>query len=279
MVSINYSERFGGIQRLYGKTRADIIPGLHICVIGIGGVGSWAVEALARSGVGKITLLDNDDISLSNINRQIHTLDTTINQAKVLAMKERVLQINPDCHCHAIDDLLTENNLSKYFNKDLLKNNQIKYDYVIDAIDNAKHKSALIYYCKRNKIPIITTGGAGGLSNPTAIEICDLSKTYNDPLAASVRSQLRQKYNFTRNPQSRFGVECVFSTEQQLYPQADGSIGQEKPKTKGVSLDCNYGYGSSCCVTSVFGFAAAARVIDKSLARRERSEAGKSKQL
>ncbi len=263
--SSTYSERFGGIERLYGKTRAKWIPQLHICVIGIGGVGSWAAEALVRSGVGHISLIDHDDIALSNINRQIHTLASTLEQSKVLAMKERILQINPDCHCHAIDDLLTENNLSKYIIAD--------YDYVIDAIDSVKHKSALIYYCKRNKIPIITTGGAGGLIDPTAVEICDLSKTYNDPLAAKVRSQLRYHYNFSRNPKRRFGIECVFSTEQQVYPQADGSVGQEKPGVKGVSLDCNFGYGSSACVTSVFGFTAAARVIEKALQKKERSQA------
>ncbi len=259
-----YNKRFGGIQRLYGKIKADLIPHLHICVIGIGGVGSWAAEALARSGVGEITLLDHDDIALSNINRQIHTLDSSLEQSKVLAMKARILQINPDCQCHAIDDLLTENNLSKYILSD--------YDYVIDAIDSVKQKSALIYYCKRNKIPLITTGGAGGLVNPTAIEICDLSKTYNDPLAAKVRSRLRYQHNFTRNPKRRFGIECVFSTEQPLYPQADGSVGQEKPGIKGVSLDCHIGYGSSACVTSVFGFVAASRAIDKSLQKKQASK-------
>jgi len=256
----DYSDRFAGIQRLYGINKAEIIPKLHICVIGIGGVGSWAAEALARSGVGTISLLDNDDIALSNINRQIHALDSTLEQSKVNAMQERIKQINPDCHCLAIDDLLTENNLSKYIHSG--------YDYVIDAIDSVKHKSALIYYCKRNKIPIITTGGAGGLIDPTAVEIIDLSKTYNDPLAAKVRSQLRYHYNFSRNPKRRFQVECVFSTEQQLYPQADGSVGQAKPGVKGVSLDCNFGYGSSSCVTSVFGFAAAARAIDRAITRR-----------
>jgi tRNA A37 threonylcarbamoyladenosine dehydratase len=268
VASQDYAERFGGIQRLYGTDKAQLIPELKICVIGIGGVGSWAVEALARSGVGYITLIDHDDIALSNINRQIHTLDSTLEQSKVLTMQARVLAINPECHCHAIDDLVTENNIGKYISKEKHE----KFDYVIDAIDSAKHKSALIYYCKRNKIPIITTGGAGGLLNPTAVEICDLSKTYNDPLAATVRLQLRQQYNFTRNPQSRFGVECVYSTEQQLYPQPDGSVGQEKPRTKGVSLDCNFGYGSSSCVTSVFGFAAAARAIEKALARRQRNK-------
>lgn len=266
--SDDYSERFGGIQRLYGKTKAQLIPTLHICVIGIGGVGSWAVEALARSGVGEITLLDYDDIALSNINRQIHTLNSTLEQAKVTVMKHRVHEINPYCRCHIIDDLLTEKNLDKYIPRLPAKT----YDYVIDAIDSVKHKSALIYYCKRNKTPIITTGGAGGLVDPTAVEISDLSKTYNDPLAAKVRSQLRYHYNFTRNPKRRFGIECVYSTEQQMYPQKDGSVGQEKPGVKGVSLDCNFGYGSSSCVTSVFGFVAAARAIEKSLEKKLRTK-------
>jgi tRNA A37 threonylcarbamoyladenosine dehydratase len=265
MTNNDYSERFAGIQRLYGHTKAQIIPTLHIVVIGIGGVGSWAAEALARSGVGKITLIDHDDISLSNINRQIHTLESTLEQSKVLTMQARILQINPYCHCHAIDDMLTTTTINHYFDK----NKPTPFDYVIDAIDSVQHKSALIYHCKRNKIPIITTGGAGGLIDPTAIEIKDLSKTYNDPLAAKVRSELRSHYHFTRNPQSRFGIECVFSIEQQQYPQKDGTMGQQKPKIKGLSLDCNFGYGSSSCVTSVFGFAAAARAIEKSLLRRQ----------
>lgn len=261
--SSDYKTRFSGIERLYGKNRAALLPGLHICVIGIGGVGSWAVEALARSGIGTITLIDHDDIALSNINRQIHTLDSTLGQSKVLAMQERVLQINPDCQCYAIDDLVTEHNLSKFIRPG--------YDFVIDAIDSVKHKSALIYYCKRNKIPIITTGGAGGLLDPTRIEITDLSKTYNDPLAAKVRSQLRYHYNFSRNSKRRFGIDCVYSTEQQMYPQSDGSIGQQKPAIKGVTLDCNFGYGSSACVTSVFGFTAAARAIEKALQKKTKS--------
>lgn len=262
-----YSERFSGITRLYGIQKAQRLPNLHICVVGIGGVGSWAAEALARSGIGHISLIDNDDIALSNINRQLHTLDNTINQSKVLTMQERIQQINPQCHCHAIDDLLTANNLTKYFPKHTPKDapKEMPYDYVIDAIDSTQHKSALIYYCKRNKIPIITTGGAGGLIDPTKVEILDLSKTYNDPLAANVRSQLRHKYNFSRNLKRRFGVECVFSTEQHNYPQEDGSVAHDKPENKGASLDCNFGYGSSSCVTSVFGFAAAARVIEKLL--------------
>lgn len=257
------SQRFGGIGRLYGQHAMEIFQQAHIAVIGIGGVGSWVVEALARSGVGNITLIDHDDISITNMNRQIHTLDSTIDQSKVDVMRQRIAKINPECQVHAVDDLLTHANCAKYFAE--------KFDYVVDAIDSVKHKSALIYYCKRNKIPIITTGGAGGLVDPTQIEIVDLSKTYNDPLAAKVRSQLRHQYGFTRNPKRRFGIECVYSTEQQMYPQGDGTVGPDKPGVKGVTLDCNSGYGSSSCVTAGFGFAAAARVLNKILARQTKS--------
>jgi tRNA A37 threonylcarbamoyladenosine dehydratase len=263
MSQINsYINRFGGIKRLYGKDRAELLPHLHICVIGIGGVGSWSVEALARSGVGQLTLIDYDDIALSNINRQIHTLESTLGLSKVEVMRARVREINPDCICHIIDDMLSENNLPKYLSNE--------YDFVIDAIDSVKQKSALIAYCRRNKIPLITTGGAGGLLDPTAVQIADLSKTHNDPLAAKVRSRLRYQYNFSRNPKSRFGIECVYSTEQQMYPQADGSVGQQKSGVKGINLDCNFGYGSSSCITAVFGFTAAARAIVKSLDKRLR---------
>jgi len=250
-------ERFGGITRLYGIKEAEILRNAHICVIGIGGVGSWAVEALARSGIGKITLIDHDDIAASNINRQIHSLTDTLNQSKVVTMAERVKQINPQCDCQAIDDFITDNNLQKYLSKE--------YNYVIDAIDSIKFKTAIIYYCKRNKIPIITTGGAGGLIDPTAITVSDLTKTWNDPLAAKVRSQLRHQYGYTKNPKRTFGIQCVYSTEQQRYPKEDGSVCHAKPGVKNVTLDCNLGFGSSSCVTASFGFVAAARAIQKTI--------------
>ncbi len=252
-----FDQRFGGITRLYGVAETEILRQAHICVIGIGGVGSWAAEALARSGIGHITLIDNDDIALSNINRQIHSQTSTVDQPKVEVMAERIRQINPDCQCLPIDDFITDSNLAKYLSRD--------YDFVIDAIDSIKFKSAIIYYCKRNKIPIITTGGAGGLIDPTAITVADLSKTWNDPLAAKVRSQLRYQYGYTKNPKRSFGIPCVFSTEQQRYPKADGSVSYAKPGVKGVSLDCSMGFGSSTCVTASFGLVAAARAIQKIL--------------
>ena len=250
-----FDDRFGGITRLYGSQETEILRKAHVCVIGIGGVGSWAAEALARSGIGEITIIDHDDIAASNINRQIHSLTDTIDQSKVETMAERIQQINPECKCNIIDDFITDHNLEKYLSKN--------YDYVIDAIDSIKFKCAIIYYCKRNKVPIITTGGAGGLLDPTAITVSDLAKTWNDPLAAKVRSQLRYQYGYTKNPKRTFGVKCVFSTEQQRYPKADGSVCHAKPGVKNVTLDCTLGFGSSTCVTATFGFVAAAQSIQK----------------
>jgi tRNA A37 threonylcarbamoyladenosine dehydratase len=262
MLSDDYQQRFGGIQRLYGSQGAEAIRNCHLCVIGIGGVGSWVVEALARSGVGAITFIDHDDIAPSNTNRQLHTTVETYERSKSEVMAERVRAINPECRVTAIDDLLSETNIEKYIAKD--------FDYVIDAIDSIRHKAALIHYCKRNKIPIITTGGAGGITDPTRIEITDLSKTHNDPLAAKVRQRLRSDYGFSKNPQRRFGIDCVFSTEQHVYPKADGSVCQRKPGVKGATLDCNFGYGSATFVTATFGFVAVSRVLRKIIEKMER---------
>jgi len=255
----DYQERFAATGRLYGQQLIHKLQQLHIVVVGIGGVGSWAAEALARNGVGQITLIDHDTISLSNINRQIHSLDNTIGHSKVEVMKERILLINPNCQVFIIKEMLSEDNCQLLLS---LENAQ-SVDYVIDAIDSVKQKAGLLAYCKRHKIPIISTGGAGGLSDPTQITIADLSKTYNDPLAAKVRYLLRSQYGFSRNPKSKFAIDCVFSTEQAVYPQADGTVSYSKPTVKGLRLDCNYGYGSSACVTASFGMIAVARVLEK----------------
>lgn len=258
----DYDNRFGGISRLYGNQALDILHQAHICVIGIGGVGSWAAESLARTGIGRITLIDHDDIAESNINRQVHSLSNTLGQSKVQTMADRIIQINPDCRVNVIDDFITEANCRKYL--------EHGYDYVIDAIDSIKFKCAIIYTCKRSRIPVITTGGAGGLTDPTQVEVADLAKTWNDPLAAKVRSQLRYQYGYTKNPKRSFGVKCVYSTEQQRYPKPDGSVGHAKPGVKGVHLDCALGFGSVSQVTATFGFVAAARAIDAILEKASR---------
>lgn len=263
MSDTDYQRRFGGIGRLYGAAGYAALREIHICVVGLGGVGSWAVEALARSGVGALTLIDYDEVCLSNVNRQVHALTNQVGRKKSAVMAERVGEINPDCECRVIDDYVTVDNVRDYLAPERA------YHYVIDAIDSIKFKAAIIYQCKRNKIPVITTGGAGGLTDPAMIKIKDLSRTYNDPLAAKVRSRLRNDYGFSKNPQRYFGIECVFSSQQQVYPKPDGTVSHEKPGIHGISLDCRLGYGSASFVTAGFGFVAASRVLNKLLHKKK----------
>ena len=247
----NYEQRFGGIGRLYTPEGLAKLRQSHVCVIGIGGVGSWAVEALARTGIGKITMIDMDDICVTNINRQIHAMTGTVAQLKTEAMKERVEKINPECVVEIIDDFITPENISEYLNRD--------YDYVLDAIDSVRTKAALIAYCKRNKIKLITTGGAGGQTDPSQIQIADLSKTIQDPLASRVRSLLRKEYNFSQNPKRKFGIDCVFSTQPLIFPK----IGEGCEVS--ATMNCANGFGAVTMVTATFGFVAVRRLLDKLL--------------
>ncbi|MFM2481865.1 tRNA cyclic N6-threonylcarbamoyladenosine(37) synthase TcdA [Celerinatantimonas sp. YJH-8] len=252
---MSYQQRFGGIARLYGAKALTQFSHSHVCVIGIGGVGSWAAEALVRSGIGEITLIDLDDVCVTNTNRQLHTLASTIGQSKTEVMKERILGINPECQCHEIEDFITVDNLSEYIDS--------RFDYVVDAIDSIKAKTALIAHCKRQKIKIVTVGGAGGQIDPTQIKIADLAKTIQDPLASKVRSELRRKYNFSKNPKRKFGIDCVFSTEQPIYPDGNGEVCAAKNADGSMRMDCSGGFGAATHVTASFGMQAAGRVLKK----------------
>ena len=258
MLSEPYLARFSGLGRIYGMSALPHLQQAHFCIVGVGGVGSWSAEAAARSGIGHITLIDHDDIESSNTNRQIHTLQSTLGQSKVEALAERLRQINPECECHAIDDLVTRGNLQSF--------NFKQYDYVIDAIDHVQFKMSLIHYLRRNKIRFVSTGGAGGLTDPTCIEVNDLTRSYNDPLLAKVRSNLRYQLDYSRNPKRRYGIDCVFSTQQPLYPAADGSVSFAKPGTSNqTTLDCATGLGSFVAVTACFGMTAVSHAINKFL--------------
>lgn len=253
MVQDNYSRRFGGIARLYGQDALDRFAQSHICVIGIGGVGSWAVEALARTGMGKITLIDMDDICVTNINRQLPAMSGTIGKLKTEVMAERIKAINPQCEVQIIDDFISADNLAEYLSQD--------YDYVIDAIDNVKTKAAIIAYCKRHKIPLITIGGAGGQTDPRQIQIADLSRSIQDPLLAKVRSVLRKEYGFSQNPKRKFAIDCVFSTQPLIFPQV------EQQCDVSATMNCANGFGAVTMVTASFAFFAVSRVIEKLLAK------------
>ncbi|PBP85160.1 tRNA cyclic N6-threonylcarbamoyladenosine(37) synthase TcdA [Pseudomonas syringae] len=251
--------RFAGIARLYGIEGLARLRAAHVAVVGIGGVGSWAAEAMARSGVGEISLFDMDDVCVSNSNRQLHALSTTVGQSKVEVMAERIRAINPYCIVHAVSDFVTRDTMAECITPDM--------DFVIDCIDSVNAKAALISWCKRRKIQMVTTGGAGGQIDPTLIQIADLNRTFNDPLASKVRSTLRRDYGFSRTPNRHYSVPCVFSTEQLRYPKPDGSICLEKKFVgEGVKLDCAGGFGAVMMVTATFGMVAATRAVDKLVA-------------
>ena len=252
----DYSQRFGGIARLYGEKALQCFQQSHICVIGIGGVGSWAAEALARSGIGQLTLIDMDDICVTNTNRQIHALQGNVGKLKTEVMAERIRLINPDCQIHIVDDFITEDNLAGYIDA--------RFDFVVDAIDSIRAKVALLAHCKRQKIPLITTGGAGGQKDPTQIAITDLSRTTQDPLAAKVRADLRRKFGFPRDPKKKFGIPCVYSTEQLTYPDGAGGTCSAKASSDGnMKMDCASGFGATTVVTATFGFTAVSYVLQK----------------
>ncbi|GAB6847769.1 tRNA cyclic N6-threonylcarbamoyladenosine(37) synthase TcdA [Paraburkholderia kururiensis] len=260
------ARRFGGIARLYGDAALAGFERAHVAVIGIGGVGSWAAEALARSAVGTITLIDLDNVAESNTNRQIHALDGNYGKPKVEAMAERIALIDPACKVRLVEDFVEPDNFDAVLGAG--------FDYVIDAIDSVRTKTALIAWCVARGQPLVTVGGAGGQLDPTRIRIDDLALTIQDPLLSKVRAQLRKQHGFPRGPKAKFKVSAVYSDEPLIYPEtavcdidADAEHVSTSPGHSGpVGLNCA-GFGSSVCVTASFGFAAASHVL-RALARR-----------
>jgi len=255
MTEQNFKRRFGGVERLYGKQALQKFSQSHVIVIGIGGVGSWVVEALARNAIGKLTLIDMDVVAESNINRQLPALSSTIGKNKTDVMAKRVRDINENCEVRIIEDFLTQENINE-----LIDNNA---DYVIDCIDSSRVKAALIAWCKRQKLKIITVGGAGGQLDPSLIKTSDLSRTAHDPLLARTRKLLRKDHNFPSNTKRRFAIPCVHSPEHLLYADNDGSVSQQKPESDVGGLSCAGGIGSSVMVTASFAFIATAYVLKK----------------
>lgn len=248
-MSVDHERRFGGVARLYGTEAAARLSAAHACVVGIGGVGSWSAEALARCGIGRITLIDLDMVAESNTNRQIHALGEIYGKAKVDAMAERIRAINPACQVNCIEDFVTPENTATILDRD--------FSLVIDAIDQVRAKAAMIAFCRGRKLPIVVAGAAGGQIDPTQVQVADLSQTIQDPLLAKVRSLLRREYGFPAGGKAKFGIPAVYSTEPLRYPANEASCDAERGP---AGLNCA-GFGSSVCVTSVFGMAAAARAI------------------
>lgn len=243
--------RFGGLERLYGVAGAQHIRASHVAVIGIGGVGSWAVEALARSGVSRLTLIDLDHVAESNINRQIHALESTLGQAKVLAMRERIAQINPDCVVQCIEEFVEPGNWPSLLPAGV--------DAVIDACDQVRAKTAMAAWALRNQTLFITVGAAGGKRLAHKVDIEDLSKTTHDPLLAQLRYRLRREHGAARDGK-KIGIACVFSRESVSQPDASCAVEGDG------TLNCS-GYGSQVSVTATFGQCAAGWLMNEISAR------------
>jgi tRNA threonylcarbamoyladenosine dehydratase len=261
----NVDPRFAGIERLYGAGSVARLQSTHVAVVGVGGVGSWAVEALARSGVGTLTMVDADEICVSNVNRQLHALNGSFGQRKVDALKIRVEAIAPGIQVHAIAHFVTPDNVAQLL--------EPTPDLLLDACDALKPKLALIAHARRVKLPIVVCGAAGGRIDPTLIRVRDLSGTEHDAMLALVRKKLRQDFNFPRNPKRSFGVPAVYSLENVRYPQADGSVCGTRPALgaeSSLKLDCGAGLGAATHVTGAFAFAAVGRVLARLLALKSR---------
>ncbi|KAA3639709.1 MAG: tRNA threonylcarbamoyladenosine dehydratase [Proteobacteria bacterium] len=238
-------ERFGGVERLYGAVGFQRLQQAHVAIVGIGGVGCWAAEMLARSGVGELTLIDADEVCVTNINRQVHALNSTVGQFKVNAMKDRILDINPDCVVHAKQQFFMASNAEQLLTAD--------YDYLIDAVDSVKHKVLLLALCRQHKIAVITTGGAGGKSRANNLQIKDLAQTHGDRLLKKVRYELRRHHGL--ETLKNFDIPAIFSDEPMVLPFC------ESAEQQSYRLDCDSGYGTTATVISGFGVMAADHVI------------------
>jgi len=243
-MTVDTKRRFSGIIRLFGQERFEIFQKSHVCVVGIGGVGSWVTESLVRHGIGTITLIDMDHIAESNINRQIHALEETLGASKIDAMKSRALSINPEINIVCIDDFLTTENLKNYIS--------ISHNFVIDAIDQTIVKIYLAEHCLEKNIKLVMTGGAGGKKDPSKIKLSDLRKTHGDPLL----SRIRQHFNKKKYPKnSPYKIPTIFSDEPMIKPiVCEG-------ETLSSDLNCE-GYGSTLNVTATFAFVAVSHVLD-----------------
>ncbi len=239
-----YERRFAGVAKIYGDTAFEHYERSHVVVIGIGGVGSWAVEALARTGIGELTLVDMDVVAASNINRQLPAMSSTLGHEKIEVMAERCRSINPRMKINLIDDYLTPDNVQQLLPPSA--------DLILDCIDDVKAKLALMLHCRFNKIPLIVSGGAGGKLDPLKIRVADLSKTEQDPMLAKLRAQLRSK-GICKKPKDKFGITCIYSIDN---PFSSADV------CPSAGLRCG-GYGSAVVVTSSFAMVAVAEVLKK----------------
>ena len=252
-------DRFGGIARLYGHAALERFLTARVAVIGVGGVGSWAVESLARSGIGNLTLVDLDEICITNVNRQLHAMDGQIGRQKTEAMAERARAIHPAADVTVVPRFFNENTAAEILDEG--------FDAVIDAIDSTRHKALLLACCRERGIFTVTCGGAGGRRDPTRIRVADLAYSGKDALLHQLRRSLRHDHGFPKTPMGMkpepLGIDAVFSDEPQVFIQCDGNVSTERPDAGGQRLGCNAGLGSVTHVTAAFGMIAAGRVLER----------------
>lgn len=257
MVQSEQAARFAGIDRLYGVGATDRLASRQITVVGVGGVGSWVVEALARSGVGALRLIDADDICVSNVNRQLPALDGQFGRSKVRVLAERVALINPDCRVETHEEFVTQASQERLL--------AAPCDLVLDACDSFRSKVELIAWCRRRKLPLVVSGSAGGRTDPTQVRVRDLSRTEHDALLALIRKKLRQEFNFPKNTDRYFGVPAVYSLENVRYPQPDGTVCGTRPALgpeAALKLDCGAGLGAATHITGAFAFAMVGKALE-----------------
>lgn len=246
---------FASISRLFGQQGLDKLQKSHVAIIGLGGVGSWIAEALARSAVGELTLVDLDEVCISNINRQVQALHSTVGQSKIEVISKRLLDINPSIKLHLVHDFFDQSN-----HQDILKDH---YAFVVDAIDGLKNKCLVVDQCLKKKIPVITIGAAAGKTDPTKIKVADLALSREDMLLMRMRKKLRRQYSFPKGKKAHFGVDCVYSEEQCLYPTTEGDVCLQKDPNIQGKLDCESGLGTASFVTGSFAFMAASHIVKK----------------
>lgn len=249
-----YQLAFSGVRRLYGADGQERLRRARVCVIGVGGVGSWAVEALARSGVGALTLVDMDDICMSNTNRQLHAIEGEFHKAKVDSLAARARAINPECQARPVREFFTAANARRLLAP--------RFDFVFDAMDAVREKALCVALCREMGVPVVTSGGAGGRRDPARVRVDDLARVTHDRLLQSLRKTLRAEHGFPRG-ERKFGVEAVCSSEPPVFPQSDGRVCATREGGADLRLDCRSGLGTAAFVTGAFGFVAAARIVER----------------
>lgn len=256
----DYADRFGGVGRLFGRAGLARLSCAHVAVIGVGGVGSWTVEGLARSGIGALTLIDLDDVCVTNVNRQLPALDGQVGRPKIEVLAERVRLINPGCRLRREHEFFTAATAER-----LLAGG---FDFVVDAVDRMSHKAEIIAGCRARGIPVLTVGGAGGRRDAARLRVGDIGEA-SDDLLRLVRKKLRRDHGFAEGKHrgiTRMGIPAVWSDERPVFPWADGTCAAEPEPGSNLKLDCESGFGTAVFVTGTFGLAAAGEVVRRIVA-------------